>query len=120
MGAEMIPCSYPWFPIPYGCFCGVELGPEDQFKPMDEFDEACRIHDHCYDDALKIPGCEGEKEYIHDYKWSKNGTEIICDPSNDPCGKALCHCDSTVITKIAKESKKDGCRLHDIGCNFNP
>ena len=52
MATKVIKCPLPVFPIPYGCWCGINVTPNPQIPdPIDEFDAACRDHDHCYEDG---------------------------------------------------------------------
>ncbi len=44
MAAAYIPCDFPYFPIPYGCFCGITIT-LPVHPPVDAFDESCMIHD---------------------------------------------------------------------------
>ena len=52
MAVHYIPCDFPVFPIPYGCWCGITVPFPAQHEPIDIFDEQCKIHDYCYEDAL--------------------------------------------------------------------
>ena len=72
MAITHIPCSLEsiFLFTHYGCWCGIGGGP---YKPIDEFDEACKTHDGCYQDALDT-GCSFWDEYIFSYKWhDENG-----------------------------------------------
>ena len=52
MAISYIPCSFPYFPIPYGCWCGITVPfPPNHDEPIDNFDEKCKVHDYCYEDA---------------------------------------------------------------------
>ena len=53
MAVHYIPCDFPVFPIPYGCWCGITVPFPAQHEPIDYFDEQCKIHDYCYEDAIK-------------------------------------------------------------------
>ena len=54
MAISYIPCSFPYFPIPYGCWCGITVPfPPNHDEPIDNFDEKCKVHDYCYEDAIK-------------------------------------------------------------------
>ena len=49
--------------------CGITIPyPPLNEVPVDEFDAACKIHDHCYDDAIES-GCNWLDEYVWQYKW---------------------------------------------------
>ena len=52
MAVHYIPCDFPVFPIPYGCWCGITVPFPAKHEPIDIFDEQCKIHDYCYEDAL--------------------------------------------------------------------
>ena len=53
MAIEYIDCPFPYFPIPYGCWCGVTIPfPPEHDEPIDTFDSLCKTHDYCYEDAL--------------------------------------------------------------------
>ena len=52
MAIEYIPCGFPYFPIPYGCWCGITLPyPPAHEEPIDSFDAKCKTHDICYDQS---------------------------------------------------------------------
>ena len=73
MFREYIPCPFPYFPIPYGCFCGITINKPDK-PPIDEFDATCLVHDECYDEGI-VEGCSVFDEYVWNYDWEmKNGT----------------------------------------------
>jgi hypothetical protein len=44
MAARYINCPFPYFPIPYGCYCGITIVPPDH-PPIDEYDASCMVHD---------------------------------------------------------------------------
>ena len=45
-------CGFPYFAIPYGCWCGINVAPIPEIPdPVDDFDAACRDHDACYEDG---------------------------------------------------------------------
>ena len=53
MAVEYIPCSFPYFPIPYGCWCGITIPyPPAHEEPIDQFDAKCKTHDICYEESL--------------------------------------------------------------------
>ena len=54
MAAQYMPCPFPYFPIPYGCWCGITIPWPARHDPIDTFDEKCKIHDYCYEDAIHI------------------------------------------------------------------
>ena len=54
MAAQYMPCPFPYFPIPYGCWCGITIPFPSGHDPIDTFDEKCKIHDYCYEDAINI------------------------------------------------------------------
>ena len=78
MAASTIDCDIPIFPIPYGCHCGINWEPEDEIPPpIDDFDHACMLHDHCYDKVGAHPHCGGIHEYLVSYEWKHKGTEVL-------------------------------------------
>ena len=54
MAVQYMPCPSPYFPIPYGCWCGITIPFPARHDPIDTFDEKCKIHDYCYEDAIHI------------------------------------------------------------------
>ena len=69
MAADHIPCDFPYFPIPYGCWCGITLPWPCPYKPVDDFDDLCKTHDYCYEEAEDSMGCSIWDEYLWLYKW---------------------------------------------------
>jgi len=47
MTAAYVPCPFPYFPIPYGCYCGITITPPPQ-PPIDIFDQECKDHDQVF------------------------------------------------------------------------
>nr|P0DPT7.1 RecName: Full=Phospholipase A2 SSD387; Short=PLA2; Flags: Precursor [Scolopendra dehaani] len=86
----------------YGNYCG--WGGEG--TPVDSIDRCCQVHDNCY-------GTVNENECGHyirnvkliDYDWHMEGTEIVCDPKDDACGRALCKCDKDIIDCFNENDK---------------
>ena len=69
MATKVIKCPLPVFPIPYGCWCGITLS-KDPGDPIDDFDAACMVHDHCYDRLEEDKKCSNNiNEYTANYKW---------------------------------------------------
>lgn len=99
MAATHIPCSYPYFPIPYGCWCGPTRPWPSPFKPIDEFDEICKSHDWCYQDAIETK-CLYWEVYLLNYKWHDENGKIICDQSNNSCQMKVCQCDKDLIDSL--------------------
>jgi len=121
MAKKTIPCGLPIFPLPYGCWCGVNLGPEDEtLVPINDFDAACKVHDHCYDaTANSSSSCASYHEYATNYHWKiDENKEIVCldDVKDNPCARKYCDCDRTVISTLAKLSKEQGCQKHWLAC----
>ena len=75
MAATHIPCDFPYFPIPYGCWCGITLPWPSPYKPIDDLDVACKTHDWCYEDAVDS-GCSIFDEYVFNYKWHDDNGEV--------------------------------------------
>ena len=75
MAATHIPCDFPYFPIPYGCWCGITLPWPSPYKPIDDLDEACKSHDWCYE-AAADEGCSIWDEYVFNYKWHDDNGEV--------------------------------------------
>jgi len=121
MAADHIPCDFPYFPIPYGCWCGITLPWPCPYKPVDDFDDLCKTHDYCYEEAEDSMGCSIWDEYLWLYKWH-NGEdgEIICDDTNDPCQAYICGCDKNVIDSISEAAALFGCPKGDPGCSEVP
>ena len=69
MVATSLDCPFPYFPIPYGCWCGLGPYQPNPHRPIDEFDAACKEHDLCYDEAV-ASGCDVFDEYFWNYSWS--------------------------------------------------
>ena len=97
MGWYVLPC---WFPIPYGCWCGISIPfppPED---PIDEFDSSCKRHDYCYE-AGALLNCTSFDEYVWLYEWDLVDDKIVCDKEqNDACQQHFCECDRVVIHEL--------------------
>ena len=49
MAYAYLPC---YFPIPYGCWCGITIPFPAQNDPVDEYDALCKSHDFCYEDGI--------------------------------------------------------------------
>ncbi|XP_071840106.1 phospholipase A2 A2-actitoxin-Cgg2a-like [Apostichopus japonicus] len=84
--------------INYGCWCGVG-GSED---PVDQVDQCCHDHDHCYDELLDSRTCHGLDVYDTTYnlpfteEGCSAGIQIsTCSVANsrNKCGRGLCRCD---------------------------
>merc|ERR1711973_369959 len=119
MVVDIIPCQFPYFPIPYGCWCGFTPNPPPDLPIVDGFDESCKIHDHCYDDAV-ANGCDWLDEYIWDYDWdlSSDGKEVICAENQDVCQKSMCECDKGVAYALRDEAEILGCPDGNPGCPY--
>jgi hypothetical protein len=56
MTAAYVPCPIPYFPIPYGCYCGITITPPPQ-PPIDVYDQECKDHDQVSFDWIFIQMC---------------------------------------------------------------
>ena len=73
MAKKIVPCPFPYMPVPYGCYCGPLT--ETDSDPVDDFDELCKRHDECYTEAEQR-GCKNAfDEYIAPYSWELIGSE---------------------------------------------
>ncbi|XP_074649296.1 acidic phospholipase A2 PLA-1-like [Tubulanus polymorphus] len=77
----------------YGNWCGAG----GSGKPVDEIDNCCMHHDHCYDRLINGV-CESWlnlKVYLLGYHWSDEDNKIVCtdDPQSESCKYQLCGCD---------------------------
>ncbi|XP_023342172.1 phospholipase A2 isoform X2 [Eurytemora carolleeae] len=117
MVAESIDCSFPYFPIPYGCWCGITIPyPPVHEEPVDEFDATCKVHDHCYDDAVEY-GCDWLDEYVWSYDWDFDENNVItCSEDQDICQKMMCNCDKAVAEALKETAAEYGCPASDPGC----
>jgi len=116
MAIEYIPCPFPYFPIPYGCWCGVTVPyPPAHEEPIDSFDAKCKTHDICYDESL-TQGCSLWDNYVWNYKWKIENGEITCDEDQNFCQKFICECDAKVIKSLAEETQISGCPPKNPGC----
>ena len=81
MAAEHIPCDFPYFPLPYGCWCGITYPFPSPWKPVDSFDATCKTHDFCYEDANSA-GCGVMDDYVWNYKWHnlEGEVSIVIEP----------------------------------------
>ena len=76
------------FPFPYGCFCGPNLRETNStLESVDAFDEACKVHDLCYDQLADDPKhhCHYLKDgYFGHYHWdiSQGKAEVSEDMLN--------------------------------------
>ncbi|XP_057212995.1 phospholipase A2, minor isoenzyme-like [Triplophysa rosa] len=104
---EMIKCTLPnSSPLQdfgdYGCFCG--LG--GQGTPVDQLDQCCFTHDHCYGNASNYDSCDSflDNPYtnIYDFKCNKNTKTITCLASNNACEMFICQCDKTAAECFAQ------------------
>ena len=75
MAASHIPCDFPYFPIPYGCWCGITLPWPSPWKAVDDFDSSCKTHDYCYEDANAL-GCGVMDDYVYLYSWDDVDGEV--------------------------------------------
>jgi len=124
MGLEVIDCGLDPFPIPYGCWCGFNDEATSP-PPINQFDAACMHHDHCYDAvAANYPQCAGLHMYDSNYEFkvvksSTSTKQVVCldDEKHNLCGRKYCECDKTIITKLAKLSREQGCQKRHLKCH---
>ena len=75
MAKKVVPCPFPYMPVPYGCYCGITLGKPNS-GPIDDFDELCKRHDKCYA-RVEQRGCRSTyDEYIAPYSWELIGNKV--------------------------------------------
>lgn len=78
MVAEYIPCPFPYFPIPYGCWCGITIPfPPLHEEPVDVFDAQCKSHDYCYEEVNAEQGCNLLDNYFWSYEWHLIKGEVL-------------------------------------------
>lgn len=115
MAASFIDCPNA-IPIKYGCWCGLTIPFPASHGPVDYIDSLCKVHDYCYDDALKS-GCSAMDEYVLPYQWEESDAGTIeCAKNQARCQRAICRCDKKVVEGLVKYTKKNGCLLKDPGC----
>merc|ERR1711970_1705214 len=91
----MIQCAQPGInPLKYndyGCWCGFG----GKGVPLDEVDACCKIHDNCYYEARRAPGCTAlaDNPYTIDYDYTCSNQQVTCTGTNDQCQAAVCECD---------------------------
>ena len=81
MAKKIVPCPFPYMPVPYGCYCGPMT--KTNSDPVDDFDELCKRHDECYTE-VEQQGCKNlYDEYIAPYSWKLIGgeNEVLKDES---------------------------------------
>ncbi|KAL6456236.1 hypothetical protein MHYP_G00347790 [Metynnis hypsauchen] len=95
---EMIKCVLPnSSPLEdfadYGCYCG--LG--GQGTPLDQLDQCCFVHDHCYSRASNLSSCDSllDSPYvnIYDFHCNSSTNTVTCLSSNKECDMFICECD---------------------------
>jgi len=114
MASSLINCSFPYFSLPYGCWCGINAVSIHRIPaPIDDFDSACRLHDICYDTV------KGDCDwYLSAYSWQLIDDKIVCLDGwmESSCERSICECDKQVVTSIAALSQDQGCQYQNPGC----
>ncbi|XP_015250596.1 PREDICTED: phospholipase A2 [Cyprinodon variegatus] len=101
---EMIICTQPGInPLDYneyGCYCGLGGGG----TPVDDVDRCCQVHDKCYENSRKIPGCDGifDLPHIISYDFTCSNKHAYCSATNDSCEAAACECDRAATECFAR------------------
>ena len=77
LAAYYIPCPFPYFPMPYGCWCGFTIPFPSPWMPIDDMDHSCKIHDYCYEEASANFDCGFFDDYIYSYDWHDEDGEVL-------------------------------------------
>uniref|UniRef100_A0A3B4EXQ5 Phospholipase A2 n=1 Tax=Pundamilia nyererei TaxID=303518 RepID=A0A3B4EXQ5_9CICH len=66
----------------------------------------CQIHDKCYANSRKIPGCGDAEDlpYIIDFDFTCNNQRVTCSAANDTCQAAVCECDRAAAHCFAQNT----------------
>ena len=88
MASRVLNCTFPYFAIPYGCWCGINVVSADAIpEPVDDFDAACRDHDACYERVATkwAPHCDSTWT-VYDWGTEMNNTKVMfCKNMSNGC-----------------------------------
>jgi hypothetical protein len=73
MYTSVLPCI---FPIPYGCWCGLNGPFPGMADPIDNFDQLCKDHDLCFDKGRNELKCSWFDMYVRVYNWDLTDRKV--------------------------------------------